>query len=58
MTSPAQSEIIFTNFVSDPTLAVFFLFLFILLSSLVVMGGVSSGIERWSKILMPILLIL
>ncbi|MBN1480396.1 sodium-dependent transporter [candidate division KSB1 bacterium] len=50
-----QSVIVFTNFVSNPIQAIFFLFVFIGLTTLVVMGGVSSGIERWVKILMPIL---
>ncbi len=54
----AQSEALFSTFVSNPLQALSFLFIFILFTALVVMGGVSSGIERWVKILMPVLLVL
>ena len=53
-----QSIDIFQHFVANPTAAIFYLFVFIALTAAVVMGGVSSGIERWVKILMPLLLIL
>ena len=56
--SSEQSVHIFESFVSNPGLAIFMLFVFISLTTLVVMGGVSAGIERWVKILMPILLAL
>jgi len=38
--------------------SVFFFAVFLVLTVLVVVGGVQRGIERWSKILMPLLLIL
>lgn len=57
MTS-AQSVAIFESFVGSPSRAILFLFIFIGLTAAVVMGGVSSGIERWVKILMPVLLAL
>lgn len=53
-----QSGILFSEFVSDPKAAILYLFIFIALTTLVVLGGVSHGIERWVKILMPILLCL
>ncbi len=53
-----HTEGIFSNFTSDPLRPVFFLFIFLLLTGAVVAGGVSSGIERWSKILMPVLFLL
>ena len=53
-----ESVQIFQNFVANPSTAITYLFVFILLTAAVVMGGVSSGIERWVKILMPLLLVL
>ncbi len=53
-----QSVQIFNRFVSNPAETVFYLLVFLVLTALVVVGGISSGIERWVKILMPILLIL
>ena len=53
-----QSEAIFNAFTSNPHISVGLLFCFVLITVLVVMGGVSSGIERWSKILMPLLFVL
>jgi len=48
----------FNELISDP-LAVSLLFaFFILITSVIVYGGVSDGIERWSKILMPVLFVL
>ncbi len=56
--SAAQAGEIFASFTANPFISIGLLFLFVLLTVLVVMGGVSAGIERWSKILMPILLLL
>jgi NSS family neurotransmitter:Na+ symporter len=53
-----QSIEMFNRFVSNPAMSVGYLFIFLLLTTIVVMGGVSSGIERWVKILMPLLLAL
>lgn len=53
-----QAKEIFTAFTANPYISLGLLFLFILLTVLVVMGGVSAGIERWSKILMPMLFLL
>ena len=56
--SSDQSVHIFENFVANPSATIIYLFIFIALTAGVVMGGVSSGIERWVKILMPLLLVL
>ena len=48
----------FGSFVSSPYLPVIFTFIFILLSAIVIMGGVKDGIEKASKVLMPALFII
>lgn len=49
---------LFGEFVGNPWKQVGWAFAFMLLSVLVVLGGVAKGIERWTKILMPTLLVL
>ncbi len=46
------------EFTASPLIAVPLFAVFIVLTVLVVLGGVEHGIERWSKILMPVLLVL
>lgn len=46
------------TFVSDPVNEVFYFTIFLALTMLVVIGGVKSGIEKWSKILMPLLFLI
>ncbi len=41
-----------------PMASVMFFAIFLILTLLVVIGGVQRGIERWAKILMPVLLVL
>jgi len=48
----------FADFVSDPYIVLLLFAIFMLLTTLIVHGGVAGGIERWSKILMPVLFIL
>jgi len=48
----------FTGFIADPTAVIPLLGLFMLLTIGVVVGGVEQGIERWAKVLMPVLLVL
>jgi len=48
----------FGAFISDPIWTVGCHFLFMLLCVLIVYKGVQSGIERWSKILMPMLFLI
>ncbi len=48
----------FGNFISNPWMVIPLFAGFIVLTALIVYGGVEGGIERWSKILMPILFII
>lgn len=45
----------FTTFIASPVESVGYLLIFMGLTMAVVFGGVKNGIERWSKILMPLL---
>ncbi len=51
-----ESQAIFESFASSPTANLGLLFAFLAVTSIVVWRGVSGGIERVSKILMPVLL--
>ncbi len=51
-----QSGAMFAEIVGDPVLAIVLTVVFLLLTILVVRGGVSGGIERATKVLMPLLL--
>jgi len=51
--SPEQSGVIFTEIISSPVEVIAMAGLFLLLTALVVRGGVSGGIERAAKVLMP-----
>jgi neurotransmitter:Na+ symporter, NSS family len=53
-----DSDSLFKNFAANPLAVLIFLFIIILITTFVISKGVKSGIERWSKILMPILFIL
>lgn len=48
----------FGAFIQSPLLVIPLFSLFILFTVYVVLGGVRDGIERWAKILMPVLLVL
>ena len=48
----------FTSFVADPARVIPLAGVFMLVTILVVYGGVEDGIERWAKVLMPLLLVL
>lgn len=48
----------FSSFISDPLTVILLFAFFILLTASIVHGGVSGGIERWSKILMPVFFVL
>lgn len=54
----AHSSTGFGSFVADPVVEIGYFALFLLLTAGVVVGGVERGIERWSKILMPLLLVI
>ncbi len=53
-----HNRALFEQFASHPFLPTLYLLLFIVLTGAVVAGGVGAGIERWSRILMPILFVL
>lgn len=48
----------FGDFISNPWLVIPLYALFILFTVYVVLGGIRNGIERWAKVLMPVLLVL
>jgi NSS family neurotransmitter:Na+ symporter len=52
------NQLTFSEFVADPILVVFLFAVFVILTVMVVYGGVQGGIEKWAKILMPVLFIL
>jgi NSS family neurotransmitter:Na+ symporter len=54
----AESGAIFGEIVGDPGLAIGLTVVFLLLTIIVVRGGVSGGIERATKVLMPLLLMI
>ena len=56
--SSAASDGYFTNYISEMASPIIWLTVFLLLTAIVVYSGVEKGIEKYSKILMPILLIL
>lgn len=48
----------FAGFVANPTAPIAYHAVFMVLAVGIVLGGVEKGIERWSKLLMPVLLVL
>ncbi|PSQ68615.1 MAG: sodium-dependent transporter [Bacteroidetes bacterium QH_1_61_8] len=48
----------FQEFAASPWLVISLLGVFLLFTFLVVLGGIEEGIERWAKILLPVLLVL
>ena len=51
----SQTQLIFKEYVADPVYVLPVFALFIVLTVVIVRAGVEKGIEKWSKILMPIL---
>ncbi len=56
--SAAQFEQAFADFTANPFLSIGLTILFLVLTGLIVKGGVSAGLEKWTKTLMPILFLL
>jgi NSS family neurotransmitter:Na+ symporter len=52
------SDAIFTEFSADPVQTILFFLMMIGITTLIVSKGIKGGIERWTRILMPILFIL
>ncbi len=48
----------FGDFIADPWKVLGLFALFMVLTTLIVHGGIQGGIEKWSKILMPVLFVL
>ena len=48
----------FTGFLASPWQQLFWHGLFMLMTMIIVRGGITTGIERWSKLLMPSLLVI
>lgn len=54
----ATQDGFFTNFISSPVSSVVFMLVFLAITAMVVFFGVEKGIERFSKVVMPGLLVL
>ncbi|GAB1370635.1 sodium-dependent transporter [Candidatus Kapaibacterium sp.] len=54
--TPASND--FSGFISNPQYEIGLYAIFIIVTAVIVYKGVESGIEKWSKILMPLLLVL
>lgn len=52
------TERIFTEFSANPFEVLLFFFIIIVITTLIISKGVKGGIERWTKVLMPLLFIL
>ncbi len=48
----------FSAFIANPWMELFLFAVFMLITAAIVYGGVENGIERWSKVLMPVLFLL
>jgi len=53
-----MTDRIFTQFSADPLQVIFLLLIIIGLTTFIISRGVKKGIERWTKVLMPILFVL
>jgi len=56
--SPEGIQVLFGEMVASPAQVVFWQGLFMAATIAIVLGGIRGGIERWSKILMPLLFLL
>jgi NSS family neurotransmitter:Na+ symporter len=53
-----MTDRIFTQFSADPLQVILLLFIIVGLTAFIISRGVKKGIERWTKVLMPILFVL
>lgn len=58
ISTAAESKTIYTNFAKNPLFQILLPAFFLTMTSYVIYRGVKGGIERFSKILMPILLVI
>ncbi len=56
--SPDELESMFTQFIEKPGLPIFYQLSFMLMTMAIVIIGVKDGIEKYAKILMPILILI
>jgi NSS family neurotransmitter:Na+ symporter len=56
--SPEELDSMFTQFIEKPGLPIFYQLSFMLMTMAIVMIGVKDGIEKYAKILMPILILI
>jgi NSS family neurotransmitter:Na+ symporter len=56
--TPAEINNIFETFMGDQFWPYFWTIIFLVMSAFIVLGGVKNGIEKYTKILMPLLLVL
>lgn len=54
----ATQDTYFTNFITGTTQPILFLGIFLIATATIVVGGVEKGIEKFNKILMPLLILL
>ena len=54
----SASAAYFQNFITSPLQSIFYFLIFLAITAVVVAGGVKKGIERFNKILMPLLVLL
>lgn len=57
MTAEASNEL-FTQLIGDPGMSIMLMAIFLILTVVVVRGGISGGIEKATRILMPVLLVI
>ena len=58
VSSTAMSESLFNEFIQDPNQMLLYHFLFMASTVFIVYRGISNGIEKWTKVLMPMLFII
>ena len=56
--SPDELGSMFTQFIENPWLPIFYQLLFMLMTMAIVIIGVKDGIEKYAKILMPVLVLI
>lgn len=56
--APAAEDTFFTEFITRPAAPVIFFFIYVILTMAVVMLGVEGGIEKASRIMMPVLIVM
>ncbi|MCR5202345.1 MAG: sodium-dependent transporter [Lachnospiraceae bacterium] len=56
--SDATKDTYFTGFITDKVSPIIFLVIFLLICAVIIYKGVSGGIERTSRIMMPVLIVL